>query len=347
MKRLFAFFLALVLAFAPALVSAAPEISASSYILIEAQTGKILAAHNAHTQRPVASTTKILTALIILEQPGIHERFTVDSGAIRVEGTSMGLREGDEVSLYDLAGGMLTASGNDAANAAAVKIDGSLSAFADRMNARAAKIGMENSHFVTPSGLHDEAHYSTAYDMALLTREALKNRDFAKLCGQERVSLFFGAPPYTRTLENHNRLLKTLDGCIGVKTGFTKAAGRCLVSAAERNGITLICVTLHAPDDWNDHAKLYETGFSQVKRRAVMPQVGDIAIPKADGGTVFVESLAPLSTVLTEEEWAECTREVECMPFLYETQSGEYVGDAVYYRDGREVGRVPLVARTK
>ena len=344
MKRLFALLLALFVLL-PCPAAAKTEISASSYILIEAETGKILAAHNAHTQRPVASTTKILTALLTLEQPGIHERFTVDSEAIRVEGTSMGLRAGDDVSLYDLAGGMLSASGNDAANAAAVKIDGSLAAFADRMNARAAEIGMENSHFVTPSGLHDEAHYSTAYDMALLAREALQNADFAALCAASRVSLFFGAPPQKRTLENHNRLLQTLDWCIGVKTGFTKAAGRCLVSAVKRNGITLICVTLNAPDDWNDHAKLYETGFSQVTRRAVTPQVSDIAIPKADGGTVFVEVLAPLSTVLTAEEWAECTREVECMPFLYEAQSGEYVGDAVYYWKGNEVGRVHLKVR--
>ena len=344
MKRLFALFLVLFVLL-PCPAAAESDISAASYVLIEASTGKILAERAAHERRPIASTTKILTALITLEQPDLHARFPVDADAIRVEGTSMGLCADDDVSLYDLAGGMLSASGNDAANAAAVKIDGSLSAFAERMNARAEAIGMKNSHFVTPSGLHDENHFSTAHDMALLAREALGNKDFAALCSAERVTLFYGSPPYTRTLENHNRLLKTLDGCIGVKTGFTKAAGRCLVSAAERNGVTLICVTLNAPDDWNDHAKLYEWGFSQVTRRAVTPQVSDIAIPTASGDTVCVEVLAPLSTVLTEAEWTECTREVECFPFLYETSVGEYVGDAVYYRAGEEVGRVHLVAK--
>ena len=216
MKKKTAVFLAIALFFSGVPARAAHTVSAASYILIEASTGRVLAAKEENTQRPMASTTKIMTALLALEEENCHERFIVDSEAIRVEGTSMGLKEGDEASLYDLAGGMLAASGNDGANAAAVKIAGSIEAFAEKMNEKAAALSMHSTHFVTPSGLHDEAHYSTAADMALLARAALKNEDFAALCSQKSVQLYYGNPPYTRTLSNHNRLLSSYSGCIGV-----------------------------------------------------------------------------------------------------------------------------------
>lgn len=158
----------------------------------------------------------------------------------------MGLKEGDMVSLRALAVGMLLSSGNDAANAAAVKIAGSIDAFVMRMNARAKLIGMENTVFETPSGLDEGEHGSTAYDMALLAREALQNEDFLKICSSYNMSISYGNPPYKRSLTNHNRLLKLYENAIGVKTGFTKKAGRCLVSAAEKDGMRLIAVTLNA-----------------------------------------------------------------------------------------------------
>ncbi len=132
------------------------------------------------------------------------------------------------------------------------------------MNERAQQIGMEQTNFVTPSGLDAQDHYSTAYDMALLAREAIRNEDFLSICSQTKITTEYGNPPYKRTLTNHNRLLSLYEGAIGVKTGFTKKAGRCLVSAAQRDGVTLICVTLNAPDDWNDHSALFDYGFSQV-----------------------------------------------------------------------------------
>lgn len=348
MKKKTAVFLAIVLFLSGVPARAAHTVSASSYILIEASTGRVLAAKEENTRRPMASTTKIMTALLALEEENCHERFVVDSEAIRVEGTSMGLKEGDEASLYDLAGGMLAASGNDGANAAAVKIAGSIEAFAEKMNEKAAALSMHNTHFVTPSGLHDEAHYSTAADMALLARAALKNEDFAALCSQKSVQLYYGNPPYTRTLSNHNRLLSSYSGCIGVKTGFTKKAGRCLVSAAERDGVTLICVTLNAPDDWADHTALFDYGFSAVQSRAVSPDVSDVSIPVAGGTSdrMAAALLSPGKTVLTEEEWKRVTRKIECPPFLYApVQKGDAVGTAVYLLDGEEVCRIPLVAQ--
>ena len=200
-------------------------VGAKAAVVMEAQTGTLLFAQEAHKKMPMASTTKIMTALLTLEQEGLDETFTVDPVAIQVEGSSMGLQEGDAVTLRALAGGMLTASGNDAAGAAAVRIDGSKEAFVQRMNRRAQELGMLETHFVTPSGLDAEEHYSTAYDMALLGRAALQNPVFAEMAGQKRLALTYGNPPYRRSLLNHNRLLSLYPDAIGIKTGFTKKGG--------------------------------------------------------------------------------------------------------------------------
>lgn len=242
-------------------------VSAKAAILIDAQTGQVVFSKNEKARLPMASTTKIMTTLLMLESGNLDEEFVVDSDAIKVEGSSMGLTEGDIVTKRALCYGMLLPSGNDAANSTAIKLAGSYEAFADIMNERAREIGMKNTHFVTPSGLDDNKHYSTAYDMALLAREALKNDDFKEICSSKSAKLCFGNPPYDRWLTNSNRLLSRYPGCIGIKTGFTDNAGRCLVSAVQRDGITLICVTLNASDDWNDHAKMYDYGFSSVSKR--------------------------------------------------------------------------------
>ena len=206
-------------------------VGASAAIVMEAQSGEVLFAQNIHEQLPMASTTKIMTALLTLERQDLQEEFTVDDTAILTEGTSMGLQKGDTVTLYALAVGMLLSSGNDAAGAAAVRLCGSLADFAREMNRRAASLGMNNTHFVTPSGLDAEDHYSTAYDMALLARAALQNPLFAEIVAARRLTVWYGQPPYARSLLNHNRLLSLYGDAIGVKTGFTKKAGRCLVSA--------------------------------------------------------------------------------------------------------------------
>ena len=202
------------------------EVGAAAAIVMEAETGEVLFSQDIHRQLPMASTTKIMTAWLTLEQPDLWREFTVDDDAIRVEGSSMGLQAGDAVTLYALAAGMLLASGNDAAGAAAVGISGSMAAFAGEMNRRAAMLGMNNTHFVTPSGLDAEGHYSTAYDMALLARAALQNPLFAEIAASRRMTVCYGQPPYPRSLLNHNRLLSLYGDAIGVKTGFTKKAGR-------------------------------------------------------------------------------------------------------------------------
>lgn len=259
------------------------SISAESYVLIEAQTGTIIASDNEFKERPMASTTKIMTTLLLLESENLDEEFKVDNDAIRVEGSSMGLCEDDIVTKRSLCYGMMLPSGNDAANQTAVLLAGDAVKFAEMMNERAEKIGLKNTNFVTPSGLHDDKHYSTAYDMALLTREALKNSYFREICGKQRVKIRFGNPPYERWLVNTNKLLYLYEYCIGVKTGFTDEAGRCLVSAAEKDGVTLICVTLNAPNDWNDHIKLYDYGFSVTESETIDYDYSRLSVQVAGG----------------------------------------------------------------
>lgn len=321
------------------------EITADSAILINADTGEILYEKSPYEERAIASTTKIMTALLTLEAGQLDKRFTVDSMAIRVEGTSMGLKEGDIVTRRALCYGMLLPSGNDAANAAAVSVSGSISAFAEKMNLKAAEIGMKNTNFVTPSGLDADGHYSTAYDMALLTRYALKNVDFRNMCCLSSVSIEYGNPPYKRTLYNSNKLLKQYNGCIGVKTGFTDNARRCLVSAAERDGVTLIAVTLNAPDDWNDHAKMLDYGFTLLEPMEIMPE--SFTVPVFGGKNDRISLIPENNEIIgvSENDKKFIKIEYHIPAFLYaDIRKGEQIGAAkIYYKD-EEISCIPMVA---
>jgi D-alanyl-D-alanine carboxypeptidase/D-alanyl-D-alanine carboxypeptidase (penicillin-binding protein 5/6) len=288
-----------------------------------------------------------MTTLLCLESGGLYDEFTVDSEAIKVEGSSMGLREGDIVTKYALCCGMLLPSGNDAANAAAVRISGSIEKFAELMNDRAREIGLSRTYFVTPSGLEGEGHGSSAADMALLAREALKNDIFRDICSKPSIRLRFGAPPYERWLKNTNKLLTMCDGAYGVKTGFTDEAGRCLVSACERDGKDLICVTLNDRNDWNDHMALYDYGF-QTARLIDVPLPGDITADIVGGSSeklrlVPKESAVSVTTASGDVSDFEFT--VIGQPFLYAPiKSGEEAGKLRISYLGREVETVPLYA---
>lgn len=321
------------------------ETKAKAALVMDADNGRVLFAKNANARLPMASTTKILSALLALEQEDLDERFTVDTAAIHVEGSSMGLREGDQVTLRALAYGMLLPSGNDAAGAAAVRIAGSRERFAAMMNARAAEIGMEDSHFVTPSGLDDPEHYSSAYDMALLAREALENPLFAEICAKPSAKIQYGNPPYDRWLQNHNRLLKSYPGTVGVKTGFTDEAGRCLVSCAERDGVRLIVVTLSCPDDWNEHKKLYDHYFGLLRVEQVGRLVPDLKIPVTGGerNAVAVSFDEPDPVALMDGERVDAA--ATAAPFLYApVKRGQVVGNVKFTCDGQPVAEVVLTA---
>lgn len=346
--------LCLVGALCPVARAAGPEVSAQSAVVLTADTGAVLFEKDGHTPRPVASTTKIMTALLALEAAQERGDPLVDitQEMVAVEGSSMGLQAGDSISLTGLAAGMLLASGNDAANAAALYLDGSLESFAARMNQRAAVLGMEDTHFVTPSGLDGEdaqglGHLSTAYDMALLARAALEDQAFRQLCSSPSLAVEFAEPVKRVTYTNHNKLLTQYPGCVGVKTGFTKEAGRCLVSAAERDGALLIAVTLNAPNDWEDHTALLDYGFSQVEPyqlaggdvRLTVPVVGSpveaVSLRGSNGGEVTL----PLG------QGAQVERVVRVPKFLYApVEAGEQVGEICWYLEGQLLGSAPLTA---
>ncbi len=347
MKRLICFILCLCLFPLTALCEAKEKpktVSAKGAVVMDALTGVVLFEKNADTPLPMASTTKIMTTLLLLERGNLEENITVTKEMVQVEGTSMGLLPGDTVTPLSLCYGMMLASGNDAAGVAAFIHSGSIEEFAGAMNQKAEALGMKNTTFVTPSGLDQGDHHSTAYDMALLTAHALKNPTFCEIVKSKTAKLSYGNPPYPRTLSNHNRLLKEYEGCIGVKTGFTKKAGRCLVSAAKRDGATLICVTLNAPDDWNDHKNLLNYGFSEME--PITHPAGEFSLPVAGGtaSSVFLSHNA-LSCTLPSKIKADLAFRRCVSPFLYApVASGQQVGQLELTYKGQVIAATPITA---
>ncbi len=261
----------------------APEVSAESSVLICAENSYIVFEKNAFVKRPMASTTKIMTALLTLEAASADDKdVTITDKMVPVEGSSMYLKVGNVLPLSGLAKGMLTVSGNDAANSAAIAVAGSTELFADMMNDKATQIGMKNTHFVTPSGLDDDDHYSTAYDMALLGAYAMENESFYNIASSKKSEVFFRDTNENRCYYNENRMLKRYSGCLGIKTGFTKKSGRCLVTCAQRDKLRLIAVTLNAGDDWNDHEKLLDYGFAKMQALD-LEENEDIKVPVTGG----------------------------------------------------------------
>ena len=326
-----------------------PGVSAQSAILISGDDGTVIFEKNAHERLGMASTTKIMTALLTLEEAERAGDPVIDitEEMVRVEGSSMGLQAGNRLTLTNLTSGMLLASGNDAANAAALYLGESQEGFAKLMNARAREIGMEETNFVTPSGLDDDEHYSTAYDMALLGREAMMNDEFARIAGSSALQVEFIEPEQRVSYTNHNKLLRIYDGCIGIKTGFTKKAGRTLVSAARREGTTLIAVTLNAPDDWDDHTAMFDYGFETVKT----VQMGGEALPEtlpvagSDKQGVTLRMGQRLSMTLPIEQAQGVESRVLLPRFLYApVLAGERVGRVQYLMGGEEIYSVPIIA---
>ena len=318
---------------------------AHAFELYCVENESVLLSDNADQKLPMASTTKIMTALITLECAAKDNKIVEFTDEMTAEGSSMYLKVGEKVTLYDLAVGMMMQSGNDAANAAAIAIAGSIDAFADKMNEKAAEIGMTNTHFVTPSGLDDDAHYSTARDMALLMAYALQNEDFAFITSQTEMSVDFIEPSGKRvTYPNHNKLLRLYEGCIGGKTGYTDTAGRCLVSAAKSDGMTLIAVTMDDHDDWDDHIALYDWGFAHYA--ALHPQM-DLPEMTVVGG---VSDSTPLhidsskSLILPKEQTEEVQARLYLPSFAYAPiESGEEAGKIVYTLDGEAFGTIPVL----
>lgn len=325
-----------------------PSVSAEAYVLYCADNGKIICSQNENKKMKPASTTKLMTTLITLEEAASSNKSVEFTKEMMAEGSSMYLKIGDVVTLKDLAAGMMMASGNDAANASALTIAGSSEKFAELMNTRAGQIGMKNTHFVTPSGLDDDNHYSTAYDMALLVSYALENDDFAALTSNKSTAVSFIKPEDKKTVySNHNRLLSLYEYCIGGKTGYTMAAGRCLVSAAKKDGLTLVCVTLNDRNDWNDHIDLYNYGFSRLACYETSDKdfVADVDCVGGVADSVSVTGEKNQSIIISPDDKDKITRKICCDSFLYAPiKDNQTVGRIEYILDDKVIASTNLVA---
>ena len=337
MKRLFAGVAAAFLA--ASLVFPCKGISASSAILLDGTTGRVLFEKQPDKQCLIASTTKIMTALVICEQANVLDRVRIPPEAVGIEGSSMYLKAGEIMTVQELLYGLMLHSGNDAAVALAIYCGGTVEGFAELMNDKAHRLGLSNTHFVNPNGLDSPGHYSTARDMAVLAAYAMKNPIFYQTVSTKTVTA--GG----RSLRNHNKLLWQLEGADGVKTGFTKKAGRILVSSCTRDNRRLICVTMNDGNDWQDHKSLMESGFSNYSVRQIVNK-GDCL------GTVSVISGAAERTELlaTEDFFypLSCEEQPELLlskpDFVYApVAQGQEAGYAYVCLDGNPVGKIPLV----
>ncbi len=317
------------------------SVSADSAILICADSGIPIFSKNDKEKKSMASTTKIMTALLALEYAESDNKdITITDEMVKTEGSSMGLLPGYIVSIENIVKGMMMCSGNDAANTLAISVSKSINDFCDLMNERAKQIGMVDTNFVTPSGLDDDNHYSTAYDMAILGSYALQNNKFADIVSQSSIKVNFINPKENRTYKNHNRLITSYNWCKGIKTGFTKKSGRCLVSCAEKDGCKLIAVTLNAPNDWEDHKNLFEYGFSKVKSVTLDDEFTrfSVKVVGALDEEITVNGNKTTVTLPISKE-NEIERFVELPHFEYApVYKGQSIGRVIYKIDGKIIG---------
>jgi D-alanyl-D-alanine carboxypeptidase (penicillin-binding protein 5/6) len=321
----------------PANVFASEALSCRAACVLEAGTGRVLFSQNADKRMPMASTTKIMTALLVIEAGNLDKVVTVPQSVVGVEGSSLYLKEGEQFTRRDLLYAVMLVSGNDAAEALAIDVSGSVKAFVACMNERAASLGANSTHFANPHGLPSADHYTTAYDLAKITVAALKDPVFAQIARTKNTVIIPQIVGSRRTLQNKNKLLWQFDGAIGVKTGFTKAAGRCLVGAAHRDGKSVVAVVLNAPDMWDDISELMEDSLNRLGLRNIKTageKVG--SVPVKDG--VLPEACGILASdvtvCVTDEEASRLDIRVQWMQPSAPVEKGETIGRLIVRLDG-------------
>lgn len=332
---------ALLIPAASADASAPPELSAASAILVDGESGRVLFEQNAHEERSIASITKLMTALVAVESASsLDEEVVIRPEWTGIEGSSIYLKAGEKVSLETLLYGLLLNSGNDAAIAVAGHCAGDVDTFVERMNERAADLGMEHTHFTNPNGLSEEGHYSTAYDMALLARACCENETVAKIVSTKSISLG------TRTFTNHNKLLWRYDGCTGMKTGYTERSGRTLVSSAQRDGQMLVAVTLNAPNDWADHAALFDYGFEMFSCQELCTAEKVFCQVPVRGSLISFVSAVTAREVCYPLSEAEQVKAKVSLPGAVEApvEAGAVLGKLSFYLGETLIGETNLLA---
>ncbi|MGI5984265.1 MAG: D-alanyl-D-alanine carboxypeptidase [Clostridiales bacterium] len=322
----------------PVSAHAAPENSATAAVLVHADTGQMLFSQNADSRMLIASTTKIMTALVVVENCSPDDKVKILPEYTAVEGSSMYLKSGESYTVRDLLYGMLLASGNDAATALAYHCGGSIEGFAEMMNKKAGELGLCNSSFKNPHGLDADGHYSSAEDLAIITCNAMKNELFAQIVSTKTYSVG------EQTYMNHNKLLWNYEGTLGVKTGYTMAAGRSLVSCAERNGLRFICVTLSDPNDWSDHKALYDWAFENFEYRNVLPMGVICEVPVISGVADSVGVVSSANPRILVKKGAKLNLSLELPEFVYAgIKEGECAGRVFVMADDELAGEFPLV----
>jgi len=322
------------------------DISASRAVLYEPITGRVLYEKNKDEQSGMASTTKIVTAITAIEHGNLSDVVTVSKKAADVEGSSVWLGEGEKQTLENLLYGLMLSSGNDAAIAIAEHISGTTENFALLMNETAKKSGAKNSSFKNPNGLDEEGHFTTAYDLAKITAYAMENKKFREIVSTKTKTIPWEGHQWDRTLKNHNKLLNLYVGADGVKTGFTKKCGRCLVSSAVRNGVRLIAVTLNAPNDWNDHIKMLDYGFSIVANKTVVKKNEVIKKAYVRSGTknsVELVASEDINLPMLENDSVEIRVNL-ASEIAAPIQKGKVSGNAEVLVNGKKTAETELVA---
>lgn len=314
------------------------ELSAHSAIVLCADTGDVIFEQNADERMLIASITKIMTAIVVIENADLDAQIVIKPEWSAIEGSSMYANPGQSYTVRELLYGMMLNSGNDAAAALACTVCGDESTFVEKMNETASRLGMDNSSFRNPHGLDEDGHYSTARDMARLTAYCMENDDFRDIASTN-CAVIKGVTYY-----NHNRLLREYEGCIGVKTGYTMAAGRTLVSCAERNGMRLVCVTLSAPDDWNDHKYLLDKAFSDYRIASYSPDSFKVTLDVASSAASTAEAIPQNEIKLLVRSDDELDIKLEAPRILFAGGiEGERIGKISLFVNGSLAAQENLV----
>ena len=321
------------------------ESSARSAVLIERQTGRVLLSHNAHETLPMASTTKVMTALLALEKGDVDDVVTVGRNAYGVPGTSIYLGLGEKITLRDLLYGLMLASGNDAAVAIAEHIAGDVSTFCQMMTQRAQGLGCENTRFATPHGLPSKEHYTTAADLAKIAQEAMKHDLFRQIVSTRRASIPWEGRNYHRVLNNKNKLLSDYEGATGIKPGYTKAAGRCLVCGAKRDGLEVIGVVLNCGNWFDEAARLMDVGFERYEMFTALEEGETVRVLPVKEGTQETVTICTAASLAVPVRKGQIPVMEFDLPDEVEAgcEAGSQVGEARLLLDGQTAVSVPLV----
>ena len=327
--------------------SLAVELSAKGAVLIEDESGDIVLSKNKDMRMPMASTTKIMTSIIVLENCDLNTVVKIEPHMTGIEGSSIYLHEGEELTVLELLYALMLESANDAAVALAYTVCDSIEEFAQLMNEKADSLGLCNTHFTNPHGLDDDEHYTTPYELGLIASYAMKNPTFKKIVSTYKHVIPLNNGEGSRVLINHNKLIRSYDGAIGIKTGYTKRCGRCLVSCANIDGVQLICVTLNAPNDWSDHTNMLNYGFSKYERVNLANSrdyTVSLNVINGSKSSFYATNFSPFSATVKKGN-TNITAVLEADRLISAPiNSGDVVGKIVFYDNNKKIGEINLYA---